>query len=57
MKKIYNENHDPMTECYYPMALENFDSGMKPKDVFVVPLIEEGLVALRKINKERDWNG
>ncbi len=60
-EKFISERHDSMTECFYSAPLENFDSGMKPKDVFIVPLIEEGLVALRKINKEMglgmdDWD-
>ena len=53
--------HDRMTECPYPMPIETFETGMKPEPVFVLPLIEEGPDALRKINREMglgfdDWD-
>jgi phosphoribosylformylglycinamidine synthase len=44
--------HDRMTECPYPMPIETFETGMKPEPGFVLPLIEEGPDALRKINRE-----
>jgi len=52
---------DRMTECPYPMPIETFETGMKPEPVFVLPLIEEGPDALRKINREMglgfdDWD-
>ncbi|MDH5203590.1 MAG: phosphoribosylformylglycinamidine synthase, partial [Nitrospirota bacterium] len=42
--------HDRMTECHYSKRLTTFETGMKPEPVYVVPLIEEGKEALRKIN-------
>jgi phosphoribosylformylglycinamidine synthase len=52
---------DRMTEGPYPMPIETFETGMKPEPVFVLPLIEEGPDALRKINREMglgfdDWD-
>jgi phosphoribosylformylglycinamidine synthase len=42
--------HDPMTECLYPKTLISFESGVKPEPVWIVPLLEEGVDALRAIN-------
>jgi phosphoribosylformylglycinamidine synthase len=44
------EVHDRMTECPYPAPLETFETGIAPEPVHVVPLIEEGIPALEKIN-------
>ncbi len=44
--------HDRMTECPYSEMLTNFETGIKPEPVYIVPLIEEGKDALRKINTE-----
>lgn len=60
-EKFIRENHDPMTECVYSEPLKNFNIETKPQEVFVVPLIEKGLIALRNINKEiglgmDDWD-
>ena len=44
--------HDRMTECHYPETLATFKTGMKPDPVFIVPVIEKGTDALRKINRE-----
>ncbi|MBA3060049.1 MAG: phosphoribosylformylglycinamidine synthase, partial [Nitrospirae bacterium] len=53
--------HDRMTECPYQKTLETFETGIKPEPAYVVPLIEEGASALRKINAEMglgldDWD-
>jgi phosphoribosylformylglycinamidine synthase len=53
--------HDRMTECHYLERLATFESGIKPKPVFTVHLIEEGKDALIKINREMglgldDWD-
>ncbi len=53
--------HDRMTECPYPERLENFDPGITPEPVRIIPLIEEGKAALAKINAEMglgldDWD-
>ncbi|MGE5190373.1 MAG: phosphoribosylformylglycinamidine synthase [Gemmatimonadota bacterium] len=44
------EVHDRMTECPYPVPLETFETGIAPEPVHVVPLIEEGIPALERIN-------
>jgi len=44
--------YDRMTECPYPETLETFETGIKPEPAYVVPLIEKGVSALRKINTE-----
>jgi phosphoribosylformylglycinamidine synthase len=44
--------HDRMTECAYPKPLTTFETGIKPDPVFIVPLMEKGKDALRKINTE-----
>ena len=53
--------HDRMTECVYPETLTTFETGMKPEPFFIVPLIENGRDALKKINVEMglgldDWD-
>ncbi len=42
--------HDRMTECPYPAPLETFETGITPETVHIVPLIEEGIPALERIN-------
>jgi len=44
--------YDRMTECPYPEPIKSFETGVKPEPVYVVPLIEEGKEALRRINRE-----
>jgi phosphoribosylformylglycinamidine synthase len=44
------EIHDRMTECLYPAPLSTFETGIRPEPVRTVPLIEEGIPALQKIN-------
>ncbi len=44
--------HDRMTECPYLEPLSTFETGIKPKPFYIVPLIEEGKDALKKINAE-----
>jgi phosphoribosylformylglycinamidine synthase len=44
--------HDRMTECVYESPLSTFDSGDEPKCHRVVPVLEEGIGALRGINTE-----
>ena len=53
--------HDRMTECLYPKPLKNFETGIKPEPVRMIPLIEQGRSALEKINREMglgldDWD-
>ena len=42
--------HDRMAECRYPETLTTFETGMQPEPFSIVPLIEEGRDALKKIN-------
>ncbi|MFH1025226.1 MAG: hypothetical protein V1764_00915, partial [Nitrospirota bacterium] len=42
--------HDRMTECLYPETLSTFETGMQPETFSIVPLIEEGRDALKKIS-------
>jgi phosphoribosylformylglycinamidine synthase len=42
-----NKNHDRMTECVYPAPLETFGTGIKPEEVYIIPLMKE--------NKERAY--
>jgi phosphoribosylformylglycinamidine synthase len=45
-------HHDRMTECLYPLPLESFESGIVPEPVRIVPLLDDGLEALRAINRD-----
>jgi len=44
--------HDRMTETRYGARLLTFDIGLKPTQVFTVPVIEEGRSALERINRD-----
>jgi len=50
--RFIREHHDRMTETPYPAPLETFETGLVPEPVFTVPLLEEGVEALRRINRE-----
>ncbi|MBN1962119.1 MAG: phosphoribosylformylglycinamidine synthase [Deltaproteobacteria bacterium] len=55
------KHHDRMTECTYPTPLVTFDTGLKPKPVQTVPIISQGIEALRELNNELglgmdDWD-
>ena len=52
---------DRMTEMTYPESLTTFETGITPEPVFEVPILEEGRVALEKLNREMglgmdDWD-
>ncbi|MBN2238459.1 MAG: phosphoribosylformylglycinamidine synthase [Dehalococcoidales bacterium] len=54
-------NHDRMTEIPYPEPLKSFDTGAMPGEVFTLPLLEEGIDALKVYNHENglgmdDWD-
>ncbi len=51
-ERFIQQHHDRMTECPYPAPLETFETGLKPEPVFTLPLLEEGVEALRRINRE-----
>lgn len=44
--------YDRMTEMPYKERLKGFDPGIKPEPVYEVRIIEEGISALERINKE-----
>ena len=50
--RFLSEVHDRMTECPYPKPLSTFETGIRPEPFRVVPLIEEGIPALQRINTE-----
>ncbi|MCX6743462.1 MAG: phosphoribosylformylglycinamidine synthase, partial [Candidatus Parcubacteria bacterium] len=59
--RFIKENHDRMTEFQYQHKLISFETGLKPEPVFIVPLIEQGPDALKKINQQMglgmdDWD-
>ncbi|KAJ1390230.1 hypothetical protein B484DRAFT_290403, partial [Ochromonadaceae sp. CCMP2298] len=50
-----------MTECIYPSPLLTFQSGAAPVPVQIVPLLEEGRIALERVNTAQglgfdDWD-
>ncbi|MBP1608919.1 MAG: purL [Acidobacteria bacterium] len=47
-----SSHHDRMTECLYPSPLQSFETGVKPQAVLTVPLLENGIDALRSINQD-----
>ena len=54
------DNHDRMTECFYPQALSTFETGIEPEAVYDVDMINGGPDALLDIPgismDERDRN-
>jgi phosphoribosylformylglycinamidine synthase len=44
--------HDKMTEQPYADTLGSFESGVKPAEVYNIPVLSEGRSALEKVNKE-----
>jgi len=50
--KFIDENHDRMTELVYSRELESFETGIKPEEVYTIPLLSEGTAALEGINKK-----
>lgn len=60
-EKFIKERCDSMIEHLYLKPLASFETGTRPEKVFTVPLIKEGVSALRKINKKMglgmdDWD-
>ena len=45
-------HRDRMTECLYPDPLQSFETGITPDPVVLVPILEQGIEALRHINRE-----
>ncbi len=52
VESFLTEIHDRMTECLYPEPLSTFETGICPEPSRTVPLIEEGISALQRINAE-----
>ncbi|MBT8462418.1 MAG: phosphoribosylformylglycinamidine synthase, partial [Gemmatimonadetes bacterium] len=53
--------HDRMTECPYPQTLETFEHGIHPKPVTTIPVVENGRLALERVNRSMglafdDWD-
>lgn len=60
-ERFISRHWDLMTECRYEKTLESFETGIKPKKVFAIPLLEEGIHALLKVNVDMglgmdDWD-
>jgi len=51
-EKFIEQNHDRMRECFYPEGLKYFKLDIKPEPVVSVLLIEEGISALKDINRK-----
>jgi phosphoribosylformylglycinamidine synthase len=51
-KRVLPLIHDRMTECEYPEPLQTFETGMEPRPVFRVPVMENGKRALREISRD-----
>jgi len=49
--EFIKNNHDKMTECVYQKKLFTFETGIIPQKTFTIPLLEEGISALEKLNK------
>jgi len=50
VRRFLSKVHDRMTECPYSAPLASFTTGIRPVAVTTLPLIEEGIPALQKIN-------
>lgn len=51
-RKILETKFDRMTQAIYPDGITTFDSGVLPEPVRIIPVMEEGIEALREVNKE-----
>ncbi len=50
--EFLSSHHDRMTECKYSAPLDTFETGIIPEPVLTVRLLEDGVEALRRINRE-----
>ncbi|MCK4355098.1 phosphoribosylformylglycinamidine synthase [Candidatus Parcubacteria bacterium] len=50
--EFIKKNYDRMTESHYLKPLEKFRTNIKPKKVYTIPLLKDGISAIKKINKE-----
>ena len=44
--------HDRMTECPYPEPLQTFATGIAPEPVRTIPVLEQGMEALERVNRD-----
>ena len=51
-QQILATKFDRMTQQVYPNGIATFDSGVKPEPVRIIPVLEEGIGALGRANKE-----
>jgi phosphoribosylformylglycinamidine synthase len=49
-EELISSLHDRMREMVYLESLSTFETGQKPEPVYEVPIIEQGIDALREIN-------
>ena len=52
-RRFAAENHDRMTECPYTEPLKTFETGTIPEKAYPVPLVEKGIDALKRFNREQ----
>ncbi|MEA2016691.1 MAG: phosphoribosylformylglycinamidine synthase [Actinomycetota bacterium] len=64
VSEFIDTKHDRMTECVYRRPLNNFEIGIKPEEVYLIPLLEEsktgklagsrvhGIDALKNFNRK-----
>lgn len=48
-KAVESVLHDEMTETIYPVPLESFAANNFPEEVQIVPILEEGEVAVERV--------
>lgn len=48
--------YDRMTQMFYPEPLFSFDSGLEPELVRIIPVLEQGIEALKAINKAKGYS-
>ena len=51
-QRIMKEEFDRMTQDVYPHGITGFESGVMPEPVQIIPVLEEGIVALERANKQ-----
>ena len=48
-KAVESVLHDEMTETIYPVPLESFSANNFPEEVQIVPILEEGDIAVERV--------
>lgn len=49
-KAVESVLHDEMTETIYPVPLESFAANNFPEEVQIIPILEEGEVAVERVH-------